>query len=325
MENDVSDEYFYERRLPAINELVMAQVHEIDDNGIVCKLLEYGSIEAFLPFSEVTRKRLRSAKDIVQKGKTKIFQVIRVEKGYVDLSKKYVTPELSNEGSEKYEKGKHINSIMIQLAKDADISYRNVCDAIAYPLYSICDQRAEEAEEVLERNHPYYILKDWVFNKGVYSTKNTDDSLPSGYSTEDNAEHIDYQEEIDLAFSKIKFMKPSNSSSGDGLLDKLEKIIRQRMTPKESKLDLTVEISCYTYEGIDAIKKVVKDIKTRHPDISIVYKSAPEYIMRCTSIDETRTRERLLIVYEDLKYNMEKVGGLVAMATQKSTSSETVI
>lgn len=53
-------DYFYEHKVPEVDELVMARVNSIDEMGVLCQLLEYNNLEGFLPLSELSRKRMRS-------------------------------------------------------------------------------------------------------------------------------------------------------------------------------------------------------------------------------------------------------------------------
>jgi len=85
--------FFYERKVPDTDELVMVRVNSIDDVGVSCHLLEYNNLEGFLPLSEISRKRMRSVLRHVRTGQKQVLQVLRVdpERGFVDLSKKYIT------------------------------------------------------------------------------------------------------------------------------------------------------------------------------------------------------------------------------------------
>ena len=144
---------FYQRDLPEVEELVMARIESIDDTGISCRLLEYDDAEAFLPYLEVSKKRIRSIRQVLTEGKVKVLQVLRVDllKGYIDLSKKHLTLDQIKEGEDKYEKGKHVASMMQHLADTLNLKYEEVCEQIAWPLY--------EGE-----SHPYQSLKEWAWN-----------------------------------------------------------------------------------------------------------------------------------------------------------------
>ena len=73
----------------------MVKILNVTDLGAACCLLEYDNIEGFIASSDYSRKRIRSVKKLMRVGKQEVLQVLRVdeEKGYVDLSKKLLTPK----------------------------------------------------------------------------------------------------------------------------------------------------------------------------------------------------------------------------------------
>jgi translation initiation factor 2 subunit 1 len=91
----------------------------VTDLGATCCLLEYNNIEGFIASSDYSRKRIRSVKKLMRVGKQEVLQVLRVdeEKGYVDLSKKLLTPKDIESCGENYEKAKIVNGILRRLAE----------------------------------------------------------------------------------------------------------------------------------------------------------------------------------------------------------------
>lgn len=68
--------------------------------------------------SELSRRRIRSINKLIRVGKTEPVVVIRVDedKGYIDLSKRRVTPEDITKCTETFSKGKAVNSILRHVA-----------------------------------------------------------------------------------------------------------------------------------------------------------------------------------------------------------------
>jgi len=133
---DKFDNFFYERRAPEKDELVMCRVLAIDE-GVTCSLLEYNYLEGFLPLSEISRKRIRSVLRHVRVGQKQVLQVLRVdtERGFTDLSKKYITPIERDRGTEKYNKGKTVHSISKRLAETQNRDLEEIKKMLIYPLY----------------------------------------------------------------------------------------------------------------------------------------------------------------------------------------------
>jgi len=129
--------FFYERKVPDTDELVMVRVNSIDDVGVSCHLLEYNNLEGFLPLSEISRKRMRSVLRHVRTGQKQVLQVLRVdpERGFVDLSKKYITDVEREAGSDKYNKGKTVHSITSYVGETAHKEVDDIYKKYVWPLY----------------------------------------------------------------------------------------------------------------------------------------------------------------------------------------------
>ncbi|MEN3000206.1 MAG: translation initiation factor IF-2 subunit alpha [Acidilobaceae archaeon] len=80
------------RKLPEEGELVVADVAEVYDHGAYLELLEYPGANAYLPWSEVATKAIRSIKEVLRPNLRLVVKVIRVyaTKGSVDVSLKRV-------------------------------------------------------------------------------------------------------------------------------------------------------------------------------------------------------------------------------------------
>ncbi|KAI6126920.1 eukaryotic translation initiation factor 2 subunit alpha [Pisolithus sp. B1] len=109
---------YYEQRYPEVDELVMVQVRQIAEMGAYVKLLEYDNIEGMILLSELSRRRIRSIQKLIRVGRNEVVVVLRVdrEKGYIDLSKRRVSPEDIVKCDERYTKSKTVASIMRHVA-----------------------------------------------------------------------------------------------------------------------------------------------------------------------------------------------------------------
>ncbi|TFY75029.1 hypothetical protein EWM64_g8985 [Hericium alpestre] len=109
---------YYEQRYPEVDELVMVQVRQIAEMGAYVKLLEYDNIEGMILLSELSRRRIRSIQKLIRVGRNEVVVVLRVdkEKGYIDLSKRRVSPEDITKCEERYMKSKTVGSIMRHVA-----------------------------------------------------------------------------------------------------------------------------------------------------------------------------------------------------------------
>jgi len=140
----------------------MTKILNVTDLGATCCLLEYNDIEGFIASSDYSRKRIRSVKKLMRVGKQEVLQVLRVdeEKGYVDLSKKLLTPKDIELCSERYEKSKTVNGILRRLAENTNIKLPDLYEKFGFGLY--------EGED----GHPYDVLQASLLNPALLTKYN---------------------------------------------------------------------------------------------------------------------------------------------------------
>ncbi|KAL7049144.1 hypothetical protein ACKWTF_003611 [Chironomus riparius] len=97
----------------------MVNVRSIAEMGAYVHLLEYNNIEGMILLSELSRRRIRSINKLIRVGKTEPVVVIRVDKdkGYIDLSKRRVSPEDVEKCTERFSKAKAVSSILRHVAE----------------------------------------------------------------------------------------------------------------------------------------------------------------------------------------------------------------
>nr|XP_054772274.1 eukaryotic translation initiation factor 2 subunit 1-like [Lytechinus pictus] len=175
---------FYEQLYPAVEDVVMVKVRSIAEMGAYVHLLEYNKIEGMILLSELSRRRIRSINKLIRVDRDECVVVIRVdeEKGYIDLSKRRVSPEEIKKCEQKYAAAKAVNSILRHVgeilgytsnsqleelySKTAwyfDQKYKSVGDG-AYRAFKLCVKEPEilnecnldeETHKVLQENsHP---------------------------------------------------------------------------------------------------------------------------------------------------------------------------
>ena len=116
----------------------MVNVRRIAEMGAYVNLLEYNNIEGMILLSELSRRRIRSINKLIRIGRNEYVVVIRVDrdKGYIDLSKRRVSPEDIVRCEEKFVKGKVVNSILRHVADllgyDTDEQFEELCEKTAW-------------------------------------------------------------------------------------------------------------------------------------------------------------------------------------------------
>jgi translation initiation factor 2 subunit 1 len=129
----------YEEKFPEVDQVVMVQVKSIAEMGAYVQLLEYDNIEGMILLSELTRRRIRSVSKLIKVGRVEPVMVLRVdqEKGYIDLSKRRVSPEDVAACEEKYNKSKMVHSIMRHVAETSTCgtTLADLYEHMGWPLY----------------------------------------------------------------------------------------------------------------------------------------------------------------------------------------------
>ncbi|KAF6129834.1 eukaryotic translation initiation factor 2 subunit alpha [Phyllostomus discolor] len=110
---------FYQHKFPEVEDVVMVNVRSIAEMGAYVSLLEYNNIEGMILLSELSRRRIRSINKLIRIGRNECVVVIRVdkEKGYIDLSKRRVSPEEAIKCEDKFTKSKTVYSILRHVAE----------------------------------------------------------------------------------------------------------------------------------------------------------------------------------------------------------------
>lgn len=129
----------YEPKYPEVDDVVYVQVKSIAEMGAYVSLLEYNNIEGMILLSELSRRRIRSITKLIKVGRQEPVMVLRVDKdkGYIDLSKRRVSPEDIQRCEDRFNKSKMVHSIMRHVAETTGQNLEELYKAIAWPLYRI--------------------------------------------------------------------------------------------------------------------------------------------------------------------------------------------
>mmetsp|Transcript_12923 Transcript_12923/g.31712 ORF Transcript_12923/g.31712 Transcript_12923/m.31712 type:complete len:434 (-) Transcript_12923:117-1418(-) len=228
----------YRNKYPEVEETVVVLVKRIDVMGVYVSLLEYDETEGMILLSELSRRRIRSVKKLINVGRQEVALVLRVDndKGYIDLSKRRVSPQDIEQLDEKYNKSKNAHSIMRNIATKERRNVEDLYESVGWELVEEHGHLLEAFKQIL--NNPKILDK------------------------------------YDL--------------SGD-VKDALIKNVEMRLTPQPVKVRSDFEVTCFAYEGIDAIKAALAlgiECGTELNPISIRLIAPPCYVMTCNTLDQ---------------------------------------
>jgi len=238
---------FYEQEFPEVEDVVIVEVKQIADMGAYVQLLEYNNKEGMILLSELSRRRIRSINKLIKVGRNEVVVVLRVdrEKGYIDLSKRRVSPEDIARHEIKYSKSKAVHSIMRHCAETLEVDLEPLYQAIGWPLAK-------------KFGHAYD-----AFAKAI-----TDEEEVFG--------GLECTEQVrEILMTQIK----------------------RRLSPQAVKMRADFEVTCFSYEGIDAIKAALfageaagssEDIK-----VQIRLIAPPLYVMMTSSMEKQQGLDAL--------------------------------
>nr|CAG4641033.1 EOG090X09RW [Eulimnadia texana] len=259
---------FYSQKFPEVDDVVMVNVRSIAEMGAYVHLLEYNNIEGMILLSELSRRRIRSINKLIRVGKTEPVVVIRVdkEKGYIDLSKRRVSPEDVEKCTEKYSKAKAVNSILRHVA--GLLEFRS--DEQLEDLYR---QTAWHFEEKLKKQGSSYdIFKQAVNDPSLLDECGLDESTK----------------------------------------EKLLEIIRRKLTQQAVKIRADIEVACYGYQGIAAVKDALKAglaCSTEEIPIKINLIAPPLYVMTTQTPEKQDGLKALGTAIEKIQEVIKSLGG----------------
>jgi len=258
----------YRNKYPDVEETVVVLVKRIDVMGVYVSLLEYDETEGMILLSELSRRRIRSVKKLINVGRQEVALVLRVDKdkGYIDLSKRRVSPEDVERLDEQFNKSKAVHSIMRNVATTKRRDVEDLYQAFGWEI-------ASEYGHILN-----------AFKRLLSEPKLLD--------------KYDLSEDVRAA-----------------VLSNIE----LRLTPQPVKVRADFEVTCFAYEGIDAIKSALTsgmECGTKTNPISIRLIAPPLYVMTCNTLDQEFGIQMLQNALEKIKAEITAKKGeiLIKMA-----------
>ncbi|GLB42970.1 putative eukaryotic translation initiation factor 2 subunit alpha [Lyophyllum shimeji] len=317
---------YYEQKYPEVDELVMVQVRQIAEMGAYVKLLEYDNTEGMILLSELSRRRIRSVQKLIRVGRNEVVVVLRVdkEKGYIDLSKRRVSPEDIVKCEERYMKSKTVASILRHVASklpshdvEAEIAGAPAEPAEKESKKARRERRAAGEEDVPEPEIPTGGPNEEERLEMLYETI----AWPLGkkYGHPYDAFKLALTEQ-DAVFSSLPAPVPP------GTMSLLMATIARRLTPQPIKLRADIELTCYTPAGIDAIKKALRaGEKASSEAVPIKAKlvAPPLYVLSTNATDKYAAVERLERAIESIQSTIEDQGGSLVVKMKPKAVSET--
>lgn len=268
---------YYEEKIPATEDVIVAKVYDIGDIGAYASLLEYDNRDGLILMSELSRRRIRSVNKLIRIGREEYVLVTRAdsEKGYIDLSKRRTTQEDHQITENRYQKAKCVYSIVKHTATMLEF------------------QTNEQLEDLMSRTA-------WYLNRKY---KKEGETQKASYDIFKKAvEDPSVLDECEL-----------NEKERSILL----RNIKHRMMPTLEKIRADITVSCTGPDGVDAVKEALKagiQVAKEHADgdndavekmpLSITLIAPPEYVVITQNLDKEKGIQQ---VKESIKAIQEKI------------------
>lgn len=247
--------------------------------GAYVKLLEYDNIDGMILLSELSRRRIRSIQKLIRIGRNEVVVVLRVDKdkGYIDLSKRRVSPEDIVRCEERYNKSKSVHSIMRHVAGKTQTPILKLYEDIGWPL----NRRYGHANDAFKLS---------ITNSDVWN----DVSFPN-----------------------------------DTVKEEFHSYIAKKLTPHPTKIRADVEVTCFRYDGIDAVKDALRKAEeknTQEAEVKVKLVSPPHYVLTSQCLDKTMGIELLTQAIKDIDATITAAGGgcIVKMSPKAVTERESI-
>ncbi len=125
------------RKFPQVGDLVYTEITRVTNTGADCILLEFDNLVAYLDINEWTRRRVKTVSKFTQVGLKFVMQVVRVDenRGYVDVARKNVTQEESDQHLALFKKSATLHNIFQRLSMISGLSMEVIYSQFGWPLY----------------------------------------------------------------------------------------------------------------------------------------------------------------------------------------------
>lgn len=249
---------FYEESYPKVGQVVMCIVKSLDDNSITVELLEYNNLQGMILMSELTKRRIRSIKQITEIGKIEAVVVTKIDTNTncIDLSKKAASLEEITICQNNYNKAKIVNNIVKHFTEVNNLDILQFYQNIIWPLYKKYTHCYEAFKLLIDS---FDIFKDLIIEE------------------------------------QIKII--------------LTEYILKKMKIQDSKICAKIDLKCFEYEGIDAIKNSLNLALQKCNNLKIIYLAAPEYLLCYQTNNLEKGIFILNEVIETIRTDIVKNGG----------------
>lgn len=247
--------YYYPNHLPQVEDNVVAVIKSLSDDEIIVTLPEYGNLECFMYWKQISNKRYKKIKATVRVGKIYVFCVTNVdnEKGYVELSGVGMTDENRDITLAEFEKAKQLQNFIRG--------------------YTYTTQGENPTKEQFE--------EDYVKLSGILYD-------------EDFLEKCEYDHPWDYIYGVALYSTKLDIFPVEELQDNLLATIKKRVYIEKKSVSKFINLNCYSEFGVEGIKKALLVGKDVDPRIKIILDGGSQYKISLETEDRDEDIEAIM-------------------------------
>lgn len=214
--------YYYKKKFPSIDDVVIAKVINISEYGIEVKLLEYNDIMGFINCGEISRKKKINLNKLLTIGKDILVHVIQVDetKSMIDLSKRTIGDDDVKQFTENHRSHIKLYNMFKQL-------YMKINDITQV--------------DKIDQNDLHNFLSHTLFEiQTEYDNEQLNEKLINKDTYNDIIESIDFDSIPNITLDKFKNV--------------LNSYIDLRINKTKTELTETIKLMTYNANGLADIK-----------------------------------------------------------------------
>lgn len=111
----------------------------------------------------------------------------------------------------------------------------------------------------------------------------------------------------------------------DAVAEELKSYISKRLTPQPTKVRADIEVTCFGYDGIDAIKTALRTAEARNTEdtqVKVKLVSPPLYVLTSTTLVKETGIQMLEEAIVEVRNNIEAAGGKLTVKMEPKAVTE---
>jgi translation initiation factor 2 alpha subunit (eIF-2alpha) len=307
--------HMYVDVLPEKERLVIAKVLSVGEDISELELLEYGGHIAMMTHGQLTTKRIRSIRAVIQVGKEMILKVYNVDGTNVDLSNRGIESKEAAQFRKAHQEANALFQLCSYFAPTIHKEWKDLYDKMILPIY---DRLGETNVRECDGTSRHSDSSDLSLSDD--DENELDEELRDQLKNEITADRPEtpYQLLYKLAYDRTAGTSAKTalrsylaefveaSFLNDKELDEFIGAIQNRVYPSPI-FEISGLVSIISYQG-DAILRIKESLKyalaQAHPDVElkISYVSSPHYLVKVTAnARHQNPKEHLELAFENVR------------------------